>query len=135
MRLTPTTARSLVDGHPVAVARGIAGARVALGAAMLLAPDAFLRPFVRAGARSSEAVTAWRVAGGRDLAMGVATLLSARRSSPALRGWVEASALADLTDLYTFGRDSAFHPLARAGSALSAATVAGVGMWTARRLG
>lgn len=130
----PALARSLADEDPVVLARGIGQARIAVGVAMLLAPRAITRRFLRAPDASPDALTAWRVAGVRDVALGLGTVLAARHASPALRGWVEAGALADAGDVYSFGRDTAFYPVLRAGAALSAGITAGAGIWTARGL-
>lgn len=124
----------LADLDPLMVARGLAQGRLAIGAAMLLAPRASTRRYLEAGDASPDAVTAWRVAGARDLALGLGALLAARHASPALRGWLEAGALADATDVYAFGRDTAFRPILRVGAMLAAAAGATAGMWAARRL-
>lgn len=108
--------------------------RMALGAALLLAPATSTRRGLKTGEPSADAVTAWRVAGGRDLAIGLGTLLAARRASPALAGWLSAGALADAIDVYALGRDRSLRPLLRAGAALAAAAGAGGGTWAARRL-
>lgn len=129
-----TLGQSLAAQDPVVVARSIGQGRIAIGVSMLLAPRAFTRRFLRGADASPDAVTAWRMAGARDVALGLGTLLAARHASPGLRGWVEASALADAGDVYAFGRDQAFYPVLRAGAALSAAVAAGLGVWTARRL-
>lgn len=130
----PTMWRSLVDAEPADVARGIAQGRIAIGAAMFLAPRALTRRFLRAADASPDALTAWRMAGMRDVALGLGTLLAARHAFPSLRGWVEAGVLADAGDVVAFGRDGAFYPVPRAGAALTAVVAGGLGLWTARRL-
>ena len=130
----PALAQSLADEEPSVVARAIGQGRIAIGVAVLLAPRTFTRRFLRAGDASPDALTAWRMAGVRDIALGLGTVMAARKASPSLRGWVEASALADAGDTYAFTRDQAFYPVLRAGAALSAAVAAGIGVWTARRL-
>lgn len=134
-RRVPTMARALADEDPAVIACRIGWGRVVIGLSMLTAPHVLTRPFLRGDEASPDAVTAWRMAGARDVALGLGTLLAARRGSPALRGWAEASALADFGDVYAFGRDEAFSPVLRAGAVLSAAVAGGVGMWAARRLG
>lgn len=131
----PAAARSFAAEDPAVVARGIGQARIAIGVAMVLAPRAFTRRFLRAADAAPDALTAWRMAGARDVALGLGTVMAARKASPSLRGWVEASALADAGDVLSFSRDEAFYPVLRAGAILSAAVTAGVGVWTARRLG
>ncbi|HVM14276.1 MAG TPA: hypothetical protein VM287_08090 [Egibacteraceae bacterium] len=130
----PGRLRSLADRDPTLVAAAVSWSRVAIGAVMVLAPRQATRPGLGARDASPDAVTAWRVAGARDLALGLGALLAARHASPALRGWLEAGALADAADVYAFGRDTAFRPLVRAGAVLAAAAGATAGMWSARRL-
>lgn len=131
----PAMMQSLEDQEPSVVARLIGQVRIAIGVTMMLAPRAATRRFLRAEDASPDALTAWRMAGVRDVALGLGTVMGARKASPSLRGWVEAGALADAGDTYAFTRDQAFYPVLRAGAALSAAVAAGIGIWTARRLG
>lgn len=84
------------------VAGGLAAVRSALGVAALLAPRTVGRLLFHGGADArlpASTVTTLRMFGGRDLAMGVATLLARRRRSPALRGWLQAGALVDALDV------------------------------------
>lgn len=131
----PAMLQSLEDQEPSVVARIIGQARIAIGVAVLLAPRAGTRRFLRAEDAAPDALTAWRMAGVRDVALGLGTVMAARKASPSLRGWVEAGALADAGDVYAFSRDGAFYPVLRAGAVLTAAATAAVGIWTARRLG
>lgn len=126
--------QALADEEPSVVARSIGQGRIAIGVAAVLAPGTFTRPFLRADDPAPDALTAWRMAGARDIALGLGTVMAARKASPSLRGWAGASALADAGDVYAFSRDGAFSPLLRAGAALSAAVAAGVGIWAACRL-
>ncbi|HVM00245.1 MAG TPA: hypothetical protein VM324_13215 [Egibacteraceae bacterium] len=126
--------RPLAD-NALTIARIIGQGRIAVGAAALLGPATVTRRWLKAGDPAPDAATAWRVAGARDLVLGLGTVLAARRSSPALRGWLEASALADAMDVYAFARDQAFRPLLRLGAILAAAASAGAGVWAARQVG
>lgn len=130
----PALAQSLANQDPVAVARGIAQGRLAIGVSMLLAPRGLTRRVLRGADASPDALTAWRMVGAREVALGLGCVLAARHASPALRGWVEAGALADAGDVYAFGRDRGFHLLPRVGAVLTAATAGAAGLWTARRL-
>ncbi|MEX0659538.1 MAG: hypothetical protein WD080_10430 [Egibacteraceae bacterium] len=131
----PALTQSLADEEPSVVARLIGQVRIAIGVVVLLAPRAATRRFLRAEDAAPDALTAWRMAGVRDVALGLGTVMAARKASPSLRGWVEASALADAGDVYAFSRDGAFYPVLRAAAGLTAGALAGVGIWTARRLG
>lgn len=133
--MNPALARvTALAGEPRDTARVLGQVRIAIGAAMVLAPRLATRRFLKADAASPDAVTAWRTAGARDLALGLGTLFAARRDSPAVRGWLEAGALADGLDTYAWLRDRSFHPLVRVGAGLSAAAASAGGMWAARQL-
>lgn len=85
----------------VAIARG----RIALGAAALVAPAGAARVMFGPGAGRGTAALA-RMIGGRDLALGLGVVIALDRGAP-VRGWLEASALADSVDLVgcLFARD------------------------------
>ncbi len=96
MRLGP------VDARRLAVANGLA--RSALGVVALVAPGLPLRPWLGDEGRQPAARMLARALGGRDLAIGVGTLLAAGRHQP-LRAWVEAAGVADAGDVaVTLGR-------------------------------
>ena len=78
--------------------RSLAWVRIALGAVAAVAPTLPARPWVGDDARRSSARTLARALGGRDVALGLGTLLAQRHQSP-VRGWLEASALADAGDV------------------------------------
>jgi hypothetical protein len=101
-------------------ATAVAAARVAIGVAALLRPDVPSRPWVGTGAGDGPAGLAGRVfgraLGGRDLALGLATLVALRQlgDEPAAASaagepgaqeaaslWVAAGALADALDVVT----------------------------------
>jgi hypothetical protein len=85
----------------------LAAARVGVGLTALVAPNLVTRPWIGDQAGGLAAAVLGRALGGRDIALGLGLLMSARRQRP-LRGWVEAGALADLVDTATtawvFGR-------------------------------
>lgn len=132
-RVVADAMASVVAADPRDLATAMAALRVGIAAGALLAPAAFLRPLKGAEA-SADALTALRMAGGRDLAIGVGVLLAARRHSPALRSWLAAAAAADATDVYAFARDGAFPPLRRVAAALAAAGAVAASAWIAWRL-
>ncbi|HWC10228.1 MAG TPA: hypothetical protein VG455_03305 [Acidimicrobiales bacterium] len=77
--------------------RALAASRVVLGAAMLLAPGPILRVWLGREAGGPLPSLLARSVAGRDLALGLGTLLALQHdSSP--RGWLEATILADASD-------------------------------------
>lgn len=85
-----------------ATARAIAVGRIALGATFLFFPGRALAIWPgpvtgsTARARAVDALLA-RSVGGRDLAIGIGTLVAMHHGAP-MRGWLEAGVLADATD-------------------------------------
>ena len=79
------------------LAVSLAGGRIAIGAASLLAPKLVARTM--AGPDGSEGLTSLfaRMAGARDLGLGLGVLAALDRGAP-VRGWLEASALVDGID-------------------------------------
>jgi len=88
--MRPETARRLT------LANGVA--RCLLGVVAFVAPKLPLGPWIGAGARSADSRLLARALGGRDLALGLGTVLALRHDGP-VRGWVEAAGLADLGDV------------------------------------
>jgi hypothetical protein len=78
--------------------RPLAWARIGLGVVAFLAPTLPTRPWVGADAARPSAKTLARALGARDVALGLGTLLAQRSGAP-VRGWLEASALADAGDV------------------------------------
>lgn len=77
--------------------RFFAMTRIGLGAGFLVAPGLSLRSWLGRGVDTPTARVAIRMVGGRDVALGVGTLLALRHGAP-VRGWLEAGALSDSTD-------------------------------------
>lgn len=133
--MNPVIARaSALAGQPRDVARALGLLRVALGAVVVLAPRSATRRLLKADTPSPDALTAWRMTGARDVALGLGALFAARRDSPAVRGWLEAGALADGFDVYAMFCDRSLRPLVRGAATLSAAAASAGGMWAARQL-
>lgn len=119
---------------PMTLARGVAVTRIAVGAALLLTPRWVTQPWLRGAHPAPDAVTAWRVAGSRDIALGVGTAMAVKHGSAGLRGWLEAGALADGLDVLSLLRDQSLHPAARTASLVPAAAAAVLSGYLARRL-
>jgi len=118
------------DGRADLAARGIALARVAIGAGATVAPGLVSR--VQFGATSPAQRITVRMLGARDLALGIGVLLAARHESPGLRGWVEAGAFADAVDAVAFLRAGHGASRRRGLTVLIAAGSAAVSVWAAR---
>jgi hypothetical protein len=120
--------------EPREVAVAIARGRIALGATALAAPGLASRlMFGPDGSRPGTKLLA-RMVGGRDMALGLGVVIALDRGAP-VRGWLEASALADGVDLAgcLLARDEV--PRATAiGTAALAGGAALVGIWLSRRL-
>lgn len=87
--LGSTQARSL--------ALAVAASRIGLGVAALLAPARVLRPWVGGTADQPGMAVLGRALAGRDIALGMGTLMAARHGH-GIRGWVEAGACSDTVD-------------------------------------
>lgn len=102
MARTPFTGRS--SGTPGAVrllARGLAGGRIAIGAALVALPDATARRWLGgAGEGDPGRQVAIRGLGARDVVLGVGTLVALRDGGDVRSAarWLEAGVVADLAD-------------------------------------
>jgi hypothetical protein len=76
----------------------LAWTRVALGVVAFGAPTLPSRPWIGTDAGRASTKTLARALGARDVALGLGTLLARRHGTP-VRGWLEASALADAGDV------------------------------------
>jgi hypothetical protein len=114
---------------------GIAGGRIAIGAGALLATRPALKILgFEASDTSARALT--RIAGGRDIALGLLTL-AVRDDRARLRETASVAAAVDLGDAISFGiagRDPAAGRAAVQGI-LSGGAATVVGAWAVRRLG
>lgn len=77
--------------------RAVATARIGIGALCALAPGFAARRWLGPAADAPGARIVTRMMGGRDLAIGIGTLLALDHDAP-VRGWLEAGALADAVD-------------------------------------
>jgi hypothetical protein len=83
---------------------------------------------------TGEAMTFGRLAAGRDLALGVGTLMSSWSDSGA-QAWVIAGLIADSVDVYAFLRDDSLTGISRLLSAGVALSAVGLGAWTLKNIG
>jgi hypothetical protein len=85
----------LMESRDVAV--GLAGGRIAIGVASLLAPGLVARAMTAPDGDSGGTRLLLRVVGARDLALGIGVLVALDRHAP-VQGWLRASAVADGLD-------------------------------------
>ena len=81
------------------IARAAAGARVAIGVALLAAPGPAAKRWLGDVSEEPGAQVAISGLGGRDVAIGLGTLWALGGSKRAPRAWLIACAAADLADL------------------------------------
>jgi hypothetical protein len=79
------------------LAMSIARGRIALGASALVAPRLAARVMGAGRSPSGTTTVLARMLGGRDVALGLGTVIAVDRGKP-VRGWLEGSALADAVD-------------------------------------
>ena len=80
------------------IARITAAGRVAIGAALLVAPRAVTRGWIGEPGGQPGAKLLARGLGGRDLVLGLGVINALDRGDPRAQDWVRASALADGAD-------------------------------------
>ena len=108
--------------------------RIAVGAAFLIAPGLFGRAWVGADARRPGAKVLGRAFGARDLALGLGVVIALDRGAP-VRGWLEASALADAADFLAGVLDGdALPPALRACLLALGSGSSAVAAWLSRAL-
>ncbi len=109
-------------------------ARIAIGATALAAPPLMAGPWVGSGAKRADVKLLARAAGGRDLALGVGTLLAKRDGDKGdLRRWLWMGVLSDATDtLLTLTSYRRLPRFGRFGVLASAGGATLVGAWLAR---
>lgn len=80
------------------IATAIARGRIGLGALAIAAPGLVARAMFGPGGSRPGTRALARMLGGRDIALGLGVVIALDRGAP-VRGWLEASALADSVDL------------------------------------
>lgn len=125
--------RRAASADPVTVGRLLGAARTAIGVAALAAPRAVVRRGLSTAGPSGEAVVAVRLAGGRDLALGLGTLRACGDPVAPLTGWLAAGVLVDAVDAAVHATGRGLRPGVRAGVALVGSASAVLGLAAARR--
>jgi hypothetical protein len=115
------------------IATQVAYGRVALGAALILAPKLVLRPWIGEVGNTTGGRVLGAGFGARDLAMGAGTIHALRNGGP-VRPWLLASALVDAVDFgATFAARRSL-PRTATATCVLAATGTVASLWTARQL-
>ena len=118
---------------PATLVRLVAAGRIGVGLVALARPQVGGAAFT-SRVLPAEGVDGWRMAGARDVVLGVGALMAGRRGERRLRGWAEAGALADLMDVAILSSSSGLRPAARVGGAEVALGATVVGFAAARQL-
>ena len=119
---------------PRTIARLLAMGRIAVGAGFLAAPGRAGEAWVGSDAHRSSGAVLGRAFGGRDLALGVGTLLSLR-DGLTTKHWVRAGIISDAADFYgTFAARRELPRLGAYGTLAIAGGATAVGAFLASRL-
>lgn len=116
--------------HVRSVVRFVGSGRVAIGTLFLLVPGASSRRLLASTRELESTKTFGRLTAGRDLAIGLGTLLSSWDHSSSETEWVLAGIIADTIDLYAFIKDDALGFLPRVLSGVVATSAIGLGAWS-----
>jgi hypothetical protein len=108
--------------------------RIALGTVFMVIPGPSSRRLLAYSDGTQAAITFGRLTAGRDLALGVGTLLSSWTHSNSETEWLMAGLLADSIDAYAFFRDDSFGFLPRLLSGFVAVGAVGLGAWALKNL-
>lgn len=123
------------QGFKVSTAiRTLGVGRVALGSLFLVMPEASSRRLLVAHRSTGEALTFGRLTAGRDIAIGLGTLLSSFGHSESESEWLLAGLIADSVDAYAFMIDGSFRLGPRVLSGLVATGAVGIGAWALKNL-
>jgi hypothetical protein len=120
--------------QPRQLARVVAGLRVGLGAALMIAPARAAGGWVGAAADTPAGRVLAFAVGARDVAVGGGTLLALQRGTGA-RDWLRASVAADAADCFaTLRARRSLPPLPAAGVAVMAGSAALLSLWLEREI-
>lgn len=108
--------------------------RATLGTVLLAAPRLSSRLLLASTQSNKLALTLGRMTAGRDLVLGLGTLLSNWSRSTSQSEWIIAGLVADTMDLYAFVRDDSLRPFPRVLSGIFAAGAIGLGAWALKNL-
>jgi hypothetical protein len=115
------------------IAKQVAYGRVAIGAALVLAPKLVLRPWIGEVGNTTGGRVLGAGFGARDLAMGAGAIHALRTGGP-VRPWLLASAIVDAVDFAATFAARRSLPRGAAATCVLAATGVAASLWTAREL-
>jgi hypothetical protein len=115
------------------IAKQVAYGRVAIGAALVVAPKLMLRPWVGEVGNATGARVLGAGFGARDIVVGAGAIHALRSGGP-VRPWLIGSALADAVDFAATFAARRSLPRGAAATCVLAATGAAASLWTAREL-
>lgn len=126
-------AREMLPGDSSTLLAQMFGARLGLGVVLTCAPRWSWRQLSRPNRPGDEAVLAVRMLGAREIALGLGGLLATRHDG-AVRGWAEASVLADTLDAAALAISPGVSGWRRPATVLLAGGAATAGLVAARSL-
>jgi hypothetical protein len=116
------------------LAKQVAYGRIAVGAALMLAPRTVTTPWLGPVAESPGGKVLAATFGARDLAVGAGTAYALHRGGAA-RPWLLAAAFTDAVDaVATLAARRALPSPGAPGTVVMATTAAALGLWAAREL-
>jgi hypothetical protein len=117
------------------IAKQVAYGRIAIGAALVLAPKLVLRPWIGEVGNATGARVVGAGFGARDIVVGAGAIHALSTGGP-VRPWLLGSAFSDAVDFAaTFAGRRALPAGGAAATCILAATGAAASLWTARELG
>lgn len=117
------------------ITTAMAAIRVAIGAALFVAPRTAGEPWIGEAAADAGTQMALRGLGARDVAIGMGTLMT-RETAEANRAWIEAGIAADLADATAALLVAKKRPASSVGMTVGiAGSAVGLGLWLRSRLG
>jgi hypothetical protein len=115
------------------IARQVAYGRVAIGAALVVAPKLVLRPWLGEVGNATGARVLGAGFGARDIAVGAGAIHALSTGGP-VRPWLLGAAFTDAVDLAaTFAARRSLPARGAAATCVLAATGVAAGLWTARQ--
>jgi hypothetical protein len=120
--------------EPATLAMSFARSRIAIGIALVAAPGPAVRAIAADPKTGALAPALGRMLGGRDIALGLGTVVALDHGAP-VRGWLEGAALADTVDCVAsvIAREQMTPRAFRVTVGLTAASIV-LGVLLARRL-
>jgi hypothetical protein len=116
------------------IAKQLSYGRVAIGAALVLAPQLVLRSWLGEVGNTTGARVLGAGFGARDIVVGAGAIHALNTGGP-VRPWLLASAFTDAVDVAaTFAGRRALPPAGAAATCVLAATGVAASLWTAREL-